>query len=95
MKPKTKLVRRFRVMVNGVYCSLSKEFHELGVCLPNATEKTAHVFDKQILATNAMKRTSEAQSEARHSLHRDWAMFKPLMFSEAPEVEEFQLEESV
>lgn len=87
-----KLVKRFRVKVGEKYCSLSRDFHELGTVHPDATQETAHVFHTSVMAGNCIERTASAQASIRTSLYPDSKLFDPLRFEGTPQIEEFHEE---
>jgi len=91
MSTKTKNhLSHFRVLASdGTYCTLSTDFHELGVCLPGVTRETAHVFTNLLSANNAIKRTSEAKQKAASSMFPEFKGFKALLTPVILEAERF------
>lgn len=87
-----KLVKRFRVKVGDKYCSLSRDFHELGTVHPDTTQDKAHVFNTSVMAQNCIERALSAQASIRTSLYPDCKLFDPLRFEGTPTIEEFQEE---
>lgn len=90
--PKRKYQKKYRLRLNGAYCSLNMKLSEKGVAIPDIPAEardSAAVFDTRQGADACIRRTTELQNEVRISMYASWEKFRVLDFIGTPEPEEF------
>lgn len=76
---KQKTIKRVAVKHGDCYCVLNKDFHALGVLLPEAKGiDSAHLFPNSAVAGYAIARTQEAIDAAKASQFPAWKAFERL-----------------
>lgn len=91
-EPKKKKQKRFRVKIGDNYAWMTEDFHEKGVLVKGVSVIGAKVFNRNVDAGNAIKRTLEVKKEIAESMHADWKAFAAMRYVETPIVEEFETE---
>lgn len=91
LKPKTKMVKLYRVTINGNPAFVSYDFHEKGCAVPRNNGQPAE-FKTQLSASNLIGRTLEARRKILESHIHDFSGFSPLFYEGDLEVQPFQVQ---